>query len=253
MSIVRSPVRSVVRSPVRSVLGGEAALTDLQRIFALSPSVLYWRAQNAGTVGIDGSGGTATGTDPVGRWIDLSGNGNHASAPATGNRATLSATGWGFNGTSSYYNLASAITLSTSMTFVIGFKRASAGIVSLNFGTASAAKPYGTIWFSNNIQYSDIGPNGFIVSNAANTNTGSFVSTLQRDGSAPNLRLNGSAVATTFTADTDGASLSTFGRRNTDYNAGEVCFAAVFPSKLAGTSLALVEQIAATACGATLA
>jgi hypothetical protein len=252
MSVVRSPVRSAVNSVLRGALG-PIELTDLQRVQALSPGVLYWRAQNAGTVGIDGTGGTATGTSPVGRIIDLSGNSNHASAPASGNRATLNTTGWVFDGTDDHYNLASAIALSTNMTIIRGFKRASAGIISLGLGTAASAKPYDMIWFNNNIQYSDIGPGGFIVSNAANTNTGSFVSTLQRDGSAASLRLNGAAVATTFTADTDGASLSTLGRRNTDYSSGELTFLAAFPSKLTGSNLTLVEQIAAASCGATLA
>lgn len=240
------------------VLGGDAASglgpeSALQQLLKFAPTALYWRAQNAGTVGIDGTGGTATGTGPVGRIIDLSGNANHASAPATGNRATLNATGWIFDGTDDHYNLASAIALSTNMTIIRGFKRASAGIVSLGLGTAASAKPYDMIWFSNNIQYSDIGPGGFIVSNAANTNTGSFVSTLQRDGSAASLRLNGATVATTFTAEADGASLSTLGRRNADYSSGELCFLFACARNLTGNERAYVETVAAAACGATLA
>jgi len=237
----------------RSVVGLVDSQTDLERLLSMSPSVLYWRTQSPGTVNRDGTGAVATGTDLVGRIPDLSGNNNYAAAPADGNRSTLSATGWGFDGTDDYYTLASALTVGTNYTVVRGFKRATAGIVSLGLGNSGANTPYDPLWFTDNNIYSWLGPDGYLGTSSTNTNTGSFVTTARRNASAQSLRLNGAAVTTTLTAATDGTSLTSLGRRNTTYNAGEICFLAVFPSELSGGDLAFAERIAAEATGATLA
>jgi hypothetical protein len=71
MSIVRSPVRSVVRSPVRGVFGGADTQTDLQRLLALSPSLLIWPANGAGWQGTSGGTLAASG-QPLGLGADLS-------------------------------------------------------------------------------------------------------------------------------------------------------------------------------------
>jgi hypothetical protein len=71
MSIVRSPVRSVVRSPVRGVFGGADTQTDLQRLLALSPSLVIWPANGAGWQGTSGGTLAAPG-QPLGLGADLS-------------------------------------------------------------------------------------------------------------------------------------------------------------------------------------
>lgn len=224
--------------------------SQLEQVLALSPTVLYWRAENAGTVGIDGSGGTATGTDPVGRILDLSGNNNHASAPADGNRATLNATGWVFNGSSSYYTPASAISIATNMTVVRAFKRASAGITTTGFGNITTSNPRDFNWDSANGITQALGSSNYVVG-SGNTSTGSFVSTARRGAATEISRLNGTQIATRSVASVSG-SFDAFGRRLTTYNNGEISFEAVFLAELSGPELALVEQIAAATNGATL-
>ncbi len=71
MSVVRSPVRSVVRSPVRGVFGAGDTQTDLQRLIALSPSLLIWPANGAGWQGTSGGTLAASG-QPLGLGADLS-------------------------------------------------------------------------------------------------------------------------------------------------------------------------------------
>jgi hypothetical protein len=251
MSVVRSPVRSVVRSPVVTATGAEVGQTSLQRILALSPPILYWRAENAGTVGIDGTGGTATGTSPVGRIIDLSGNARHASAPAIGNRAILNSTGWVFDGVDDYYSL-SAYTVPTEVDIVRAFRRPTGLTASFGLGNTAANAPHDAFWSLDNNIYSWLSPASYIGSTATNANTGAFVLTARRTLTTETLRLNGAAVATSQTVSAGGTQLNSFGRRNANYNANEISFEGVFP-RLSDTDLALVEQIAAATNGTTLA
>lgn len=51
--------------------------TDLQRLLALSPSLLIWPAQATMTVATNGTGAAPTSGQLVGRILDLSGNGNN--------------------------------------------------------------------------------------------------------------------------------------------------------------------------------
>jgi hypothetical protein len=232
---------------------GTGMVTDLEKILALSPSVLYWRAQSPGTVARDGTGAVATNTEPVGRILDLSGNGNYAAAPADGNRSTLNATGWVFDGTDDYYSLLSAVTIPVSVTIVRAFRRPLGLTISAGLGNASANSPYEALWFNENTIFAWLDAAGLIQESSANASTGAFVVTTRKTLLTQTLRLNGAAVTTTPTIAVGGTQLNSFGRRNANYNAGEISFLAVFAAELTGADLALVEQIAAGTNGATLA
>ena len=250
MSIVRPVVRSVVRSPVQGALGADNR-TDLQKVLAQSPSVLYWRAQNAGTVNRDGTGSTATGTDLVGRIIDLSGNNNHASAPADTSRAQLNATGWVFDGSSDCYVLGSTIPIATNMTTVRAFRRASAGINSVGLMASTGNIAREGFWYDvDNQIYTALG--GSQTGGASNTSTGAFVTTTVRNATTQTTYLNG-AVYATGAAPAVSGSFANLGSTGTIFNNGELAFQASFPSELSGANRVLIQQIAAATVGAALA
>jgi hypothetical protein len=402
MSVVRSPVRSVVRSPVRSVFGGGDTQTDLQRLLALSPSLLIWPANGAGWQGTSGgtlaasgqplglgadlsqlggktlsewlasapelvtngdfSGGTTgwaaygtslptlsivsgamlitnTGTTAqrgasqaittvVGRayritgaltastgtvaarlrvgtipnggienanatlaagqsadvvfvatstttyvalndqgtdasstltWDNISVRelpGNHLRAgtwasPSDAARGTFQNNAINFSGVDDFYSLLNAISITTNMTVVSAFKRASAGIQNCVIGNASAAEPYAGRWQADNFRLAALGASASGYGVGASTNTGSFVETVARTASTDIMRYNGTQIGTR-TPPTVSGTLNAFGRRNANYNSGEISFLAVFPTELTGADLALVEQIAAGTNGATL-
>ena len=157
-----------------------------------------------------------------------------------------------FDGVDDYYSLLNGINITTNMTVVRAFKRASAGINSIGTGQTTAFNPYEHWWLnSNNNNYSALGPT-VRDAGAANTNTGSFVTTACRSASLEKLRLNGTQVISVSAATASG-SLTALGRISSVYNAGEISFLALFPSELTGADLTLVEQIAASTNGATLA
>jgi hypothetical protein len=384
MSVVRSPVRSVVRSPVRSVFGGGDTQTDLQRLLALSPSLLIWPANGAGWQGTSGGTLAASG-QPLGLGADLSqlggktlsewlaapttservvngsfaadsdwtkgadwsigggvatkvpgtqnslsqtltgitsgrvyvitmtvtlsagtfnpfftsvslGNlttsgtytfvvadsgssdilaiqgqvatsgsidnisvrelpGNHLRAgtwatPSDAARGTFQNNAINFSGVDDYYSLLNAISITTNMTVVRAFKRASAGILSIGVGNTASNTRYDGRWGSDNVRSVSLGTAETDIG-TANTATGSFVFTASRNASAQILRQNGTQLAT-GTPPTASGSFDNIGRRNTGYNSGEISFLAVFPTELTGANLTLVEQIAAGTNGATL-
>lgn len=232
---------------------GSGAITDLERVLALSPAAVYWRALSPGTVNLDGTGAVATETDPVGRIIDLSGNNNHASAPADANRATLNATGWVFDGTNDYYSLTSGISVTTNMTAVRAFKRATSGIQTVGLAIAAADAPAEGRWGIDNFNAVGLGAAG-TASTSASVDAGSFVFTSQRTALVQSLRRNGASVAlSSATPPAVSGAFDAFGRQNAIYNNGEISFFAVFTAELTGADLALVEQIAAATNGAVLA
>jgi hypothetical protein len=227
---------------------GSGALTQLEQIRALSPSIVYWRAQNAGTVNRDGTGSTATGTDLVGRIIDLSGNNNHASAPADSNRATLNSTGWSFGGVDDYYTLASAISITTNMTVVRAFKRTTG----INSGLLGGSLTREALWFGNNIIYLSLGDSSQ-TAGSADARTGSLVATSRRNASVQTVRINGASYSSASALAVTSSFTSFGGHAGSNFNNGEISFLAAFPSELTGADLTLVEQIAAATNGATLA
>jgi hypothetical protein len=169
MSVVRSPVRSVVRSPVRSVFGGGDTQTDLQRLLALSPSLLIWPANGAGWQGTSGGTLAASG-QPLGLGADLSQLGGKtlsewlATAPelvtnggfdsdttgwTAGNSATLSAPSGVFrveNGAANFGTGSQQVTVVAGRVYVATYT-ASGGTsgFTLRFGSSAAGTQYASI------------------------------------------------------------------------------------------------------------
>lgn len=236
-----------------SIWNPSAALSALARLRALSPSVLYWRAYSPGIVNRDGTGAAATGTDPVGRVLDLSGNNNHASAPSDAARATLNSTGWVFDGVDDYYALTAGISITTNMTVIQAFKRATSGINSVALGLAATNLPTGPRWGSGNRNVVGLGATE-TTSVGTPTTTGSFVYTGERTASVQSLRLNGADVPlNSSTPPTVSGAFDAFGRVSGSFNTGEISFLASFPSTLSAANRAFVEQIAAATNSTTLA
>jgi len=250
--------RTRIHTRARGSGAGSGAGSDLQKILALSPSLLIWPAQTTMTVATNGTGAAPTTGQSVGRILDLSGNGNNLIAgtwasPSDAARATLTAgNALNFDGSSDHYSLLNAISITTNMTVVRAFKRASAGISTVGLGISSADFPAEGRWGVGNFNVVALGATQ-TQSTATFTDTGSFVFTAQRTASVQSLRRNGAGVAlASSTPPTVSGSFDSLGRLNALYNNGEISFLALFPTELTGADLALVEQIAAATNGATL-
>jgi hypothetical protein len=226
-----------------------AAPTDLQRMLNLNPSLLLWRDESAGTVAANGSGATATNGDPVGRILDLSGNNNHAVAAGDANRATLTATGWSFDGTNDYYVLTTGIAVANSMTIVRGFTRPSSAIRSLGLGNADNYYPRDAIFWQDNNIYLALATDG-TQPNAGSPNftTGNCVLTSIRSAGILTARLNKLQVINGAGGANSGTAMSLIGKQGgagpQPSTQGEISFLAVFPGILSADDLDFVESIA---------
>jgi hypothetical protein len=196
----------------------------------------------------DGSGATATNGDPVGRILDLSGNNNHAIAAGDANRATLTATGWSFDGSNDYYNLTQGVPLADALTVVRGFKRSTtAGVqhglcVNNNYFPREAIIYLDTIYVALSSTSAQLGPA------STGSVTGNCVLTSIRDGQTQTARFNQSQVLTGAAGalSTPAPTMSVLGKEgnsNTTTNE-ELYFLAVFPGILSADDLDFVESIA---------
>lgn len=182
--------------------------------------------------------------------------GNHLRAgtwasPSDAARGTFQNNAINLDGVNDYYSLLNAISITENMTVVRAFKRASAGIDNIGLSTL-ATQPYEAWWLtSNSILAALVGATNNTHA-TSQTQTGSFVLTTSRNSTNETVRRNGTAFTPVATAAAAGT-FTTFGRRNTSYNSGEISFLAVFPTELTGANLALVEQIAASTNGSVLA
>lgn len=246
---------------VSGVLGGAGGQTALDQVLAYSPSLLIWPEYATMTQATDGTGAAPGTGDPVGRILDLSGNGNNIIAgtwasPADAARATLTAgNALNFSGVDDYYSLLNAVSITESMTIVRAFKRASAGIENVGLGYSVGSSPTEAFWYLSNAFYSGrlAGDTAETVISSADTSSGSFVSSNIRNASTEILRING-ALKNSGNGGVLSGSLDLFGRRGgSNYNSGEISFLAAFDTELTGADLSLVEQIAAATNGATLA
>lgn len=182
--------------------------------------------------------------------------GNHLRAgtwasPSDAARGTFQNNAINFDGVNDYYSLLNAISITTNMTAVSAFKRASAGIQNVMGGALAAEAPHIGRWQGDNFRSMALGGSaGAYV--PASTATGSYVITGSRNVSTEGTRVNGVSIGNRAAPAASGA-VEVIGRRNFAYNSGEISFLAVFPTKLTDANLALVEQIAASTNGATLA
>ena len=181
--------------------------------------------------------------------------GNHLRAgtwasPSDSARGMFQNNAINFDGVNDYYSLLNAISITTNMTVVRAFKRASAGVHSVGLATSSTFYSRDFYWANENTRqvrfYSGA------TSASANTSTGSFVSTSIARNGTQLFRINAAEIASGSGAVPN--ALDAFGLTETNrYNSGEISFLAVFPTELTGANLALVEQIAASTNGTTLA
>jgi hypothetical protein len=159
-----------------------------------------------------------------------------------------------FDGVDDFFNLASAISITTDMTVVRGFGRSAAGIQSAGLGTSGAEAPAEMAWnTSNDIVIGRLGTPAATVT-SANTTTGYYVSTNRRDATNEIGRLSGTQILTRASITVAGT-LTDLGRRQTGtvYNSGPVYGLIVLDRALTGSELTATEQWMAGKTGAVLA
>ena len=156
-----------------------------------------------------------------------------------------------FGGVDDYYSLLNAIPITEQMTVVRAFKRASAGINSVGL-TGASAHAYDAWWATTNNMLTGLNGGTNKLQASSQTSTGSFVTTSIRTSTTEVLRRNGTGF-TPVAGEALAGSFTRLGLLSSSYNSGEISFLAVFPTELTGADLALVEQIAASTNGATLA
>lgn len=247
--------RTRIHTRARGSGAGAGATADLQRLLALSPSLVVWPALATMTVATDGTGAAPAPGQVVGRILDLSGNGNNLIAgtwasPSDAARATYQNGAISFNGSANYYSLLSAISITTDMTVVRAFKRAGAGIRSVGLGAIASSNPREFFWQNSNVQSFSLSAATKTISGSSTT-TGSFVSTVTRNVSQEIARLNGAQIDAQSASAVSG-SFTALGNVLTNLNNGEISLLAVFTDELIGSDLALVEQIAAATNGSVL-
>lgn len=145
---------------------------------SLSPA-LWLDASDASTL-YQSNGGAAAAADgdPVGYWMDKSGNGRHLTQTSGINKPLLKLAikngknGVLFNGTSSFFNMAN-YTHGSSMTCFRVFQRTASGQRNFTF-TNSSYEDTPFAWEPNNKPYIGYGTVGFIAT-SANTNSGYFI------------------------------------------------------------------------------
>ena len=158
-----------------------------------------------------------------------------------------------FDGVDDFFNLASAISITTDMTVVRGFGRSAAGIQSAGLGTSGAEAPAEMAWnTSNDIVIGRLGTPAATVT-SANTTTGYYVSTNRRDATNEIGRLSGTQILTRASITVAGT-LTDLGRRQTGtvYNSGPVYGLIVLDRALTGSELTATEQWMAGKTGVTL-
>lgn len=155
-----------------------------------------------------------------------------------------------FDGVDDFMSLASAISITTDMTVVRGFGRASAGIVSVGIGDPSDAA-YDALWAIDNKTYLKLGGTTLNVANGS-TSTDYFVISSLRNGTNQFFRRNGTQISSVSAPAVSGT-LPEFGRRGSTYNNGPIYGLIVLDRELTGSELTATEQWMAGKTGATLA
>lgn len=189
---------------------------------ALSP-VEWWDLDDAATV-TTASGALSS--------ITSKGSGARTASQATaGNRPTMTTQNGRvaatFDGTNDFLSLSSNYPTTSSMTVAAVFGRASAGIITLPIGGATAGQPpYGPQWWSDNVRYSALWATGFVTHGSASSATGVFQHIVRRAPTPDNTSLHqdGTLVGTPSTSATNASGdLAYLGRRGADYHAGLIC------------------------------
>ena len=157
-----------------------------------------------------------------------------------------------FDGVDDFFNLASAISITTDMTVVRGFGRSAAGISSFGIGESSATTQRDFTWASTNDITSGLGASNALMQ-SGNTTTGYMVSVSRRNVSTEVIRLNGTQNGSRSAAAVSG-SLNQLGRLGPSaYGIGPIYGLIVLDRELTGSELTATEQWMAGKTGAVLA
>ena len=155
-----------------------------------------------------------------------------------------------FDGVDDFFNLASAISITTDMTVLRGFGRSAAGIRSAGLGPASGTEPRDYFWQTTNIESYGLGATAQTLT--ADTATGYFVGTLRRSATDEFLRRNGTQISTRAAPAVSG-SFTKLGDLSGNLNNGPIYGLIVLDRELTGSELTATEQWMAGKTGATLA
>ena len=154
-----------------------------------------------------------------------------------------------FDGTDDFFNLASAISITTDMTVVRGFGRSAAGINSNGLAEPADAA-YEAFQAVDNKTYLKLGGTALNLANGS-TSTGSFVISSLRNGTNQFFRRNGTQISSASAPAVSGT-LTEFGRRGSNYNSGPIYGLIVLDRELTGSELTATEQWMAGKTGVTL-
>lgn len=214
---------------------------------SLSPA-LWLDASDASTL-YQSNGGAAAAADgdPVGCWLDKSGNARHLTQTSGTNKPLLklsvknSRNGVQFNGTSAYLNMTS-YTHGTSVTCFRVFQRTSSSARSFTM-TDNLAND-GSIWWEYISKLYVFNAARTFASTSTDTRTGYFLArSTYTSTSNMALWINGSSVAGGVSGTASSVSAwELFGKASSVYSAGNVCEDIVIPSALSANNIDLMES-----------
>ena len=214
---------------------------------SLSPA-LWLDASDASTL-FQSNGGAAAAADgdPVGYWLDKSGNGRHLTQTSGINKPLLklsvknSRNGVQFNGTSAFLNMTS-YTHGTSVTCFRVFQRTSSS--SRSFTMTDNLALDGSIWWEYNSKILVFNASKTCTSTNTDTRTGYFLArSTYTTTSDMALWVNGSSVAGGISGTASSVLAWTlFGKASSVYNTGNVCEDIVIPSVLSTDNINLMES-----------
>ena len=209
---------------------------------SLSPALWLDASDSATLFQSNGGAAASADGDPVGYWLDKSGNGRHLTQTSGINKPLLKLAikngknGVLFNGTSSYFTM-SNYTHGSSMTCFRVFERPTSGKRNFTF-TNTTAQDTPFLWDSNNKVYVGYGTLYFEAT-SANTNSGYFIARSSYTSTSDlACWLNNVAVSGSLSG-TPSSALPWYRYCNTVslYSLGNVLEDIVFPSALSADNI----------------
>lgn len=224
----------------------------LSRSFSpLSLSPALWLDASDSTTLFQSNGGAAAAADgdPVGYWMDKSGNGRHLTQTSGTNKPLLNLlvkngkSGISFNGTSSYFNTTSYMHGSSITSFCVIHRPASGGR-NFAFADNSSGVDY-PFWWENDNKFYVGNSSRIFISSTSNTNTGFFiVKSSYSTTSNMQIWLNGSSVSGSVSGTaTSAKAWDIFGKviPGSAFSTGKVLENIIFPSVLSATDITSME------------
>lgn len=133
------PIPAVVRTPLPIATGSDASQAAYLPA-TIRDCVCWLDATAAGTLWQDGNRSTPAAVgDPVGLWLDRSGNGYNATQTVNNNRPTATATSLSFNGTSNSLSISGMVLNHPTTVFVVAKSPTSASANRYLFGRMNSS------------------------------------------------------------------------------------------------------------------